>query len=99
MNKSWICNFGRDYYTLPNKNRLTGCKANKKAVDYQKAVKEIATIFKEKANETAFVISSHATNEELTIAKQLVDESGIKGNNPIPPFGAGLFLSPYCGLR
>jgi len=79
VNKSWMCDFGREYYIYPPKNRATGAKINHRAVDYGKFVSQVAALLKEHASETAFVVSAYATNEELTLAKQLVSHLGIKG--------------------
>jgi len=79
VNKSWMCDFARSYYMNPIKNRASGVTINHTAVDYQKIVKEIAALFKEHGKEMTFVVSSYATNEELALAKQLVDATGIKG--------------------
>lgn len=78
VNKSWMCDFARIYYMNPIKNRAAGVKINHKAVDYKKLVKEVAALLKEHGKEMAFVASAYATNEELTLAKQLVDSMGIK---------------------
>jgi len=79
VNRSWMCNFGRDYYLMPLKNRLTGFKMKKKDVTYQDITSEVAAIFKANASDFAFILSSYATNEELTLVKQLVDSLGVKG--------------------
>ncbi len=62
----------------PVKNRASGVKINHKAADYKKFVKEVAELVKDHGKEMAFVTSSYATNEELALAKQLVEASGIK---------------------
>jgi len=78
VNGSWMCDFARIYYMNPIKNRASGVKINHKAVDYKKFVNEVATLFKDHGKEMALVASSYATNEELALAKQLVESSGIK---------------------
>ncbi len=78
VNKSWMCDFGRDYYVSPQKNRLTGTKINGKSKPYQAFVQAVAVMLKENAGEVAFILSSHATNEELALAKQLTDHLGIQ---------------------
>ncbi len=79
VNKSWMCDFARIYYTNPIKNRAVGVRINHKAVDYKKFVKEVAGLFKDHGQQMALVASSYATNEELALAKQLVEAMGIKG--------------------
>lgn len=78
VNKSWMCDFARIYYMNPIKNRAMGVKINHTGVDYKKFIKEVAALFKEHGNEMAFVASAYATNEELALAKQLIDAMGIK---------------------
>jgi NADH-quinone oxidoreductase subunit G len=78
VNQSWMCDFGRDYYTHPTDNRLTGQQINKKAVDYPAFIKNVAAIFKEHGATMAMIVSSHATNEELALARQLVDVAKLK---------------------
>lgn len=77
VNKSWMCNFGRDFYLFSVENRLAGVSIDNKPVDYKKFIKEVAIILKNHATELAFVLSSHATNEELILGKQLIDELNI----------------------
>jgi NADH-quinone oxidoreductase subunit G len=78
VNKSWMCDFARIYYMNPVKNRASGVKINHNAVDYKKFVKEVAELIKDHCKEMAFVVSSYATNEELALARQLVQSTGIK---------------------
>ena len=78
VNKIWLCNWGRDLYTKPQPKRLTGLKINKKKVNYKKLISEVSQIIKTNAKDMAFIVSSHATNEELALVKQLVNETGIK---------------------
>ncbi len=79
VNKSWMCDFGREFYIFPTVKRTSGVKINHQYADYDKFVAELATLLKEQAGETAFVLSAYATNEELRLAKQLIDHLGIKG--------------------
>ncbi len=78
VNKSWMCDFARIYYMNPIKNRASGVRINHKAADYKKFVEEVAALFKEHGKGMAFVASAYATNEELALARQLVDAMGIK---------------------
>ena len=78
VNKSWMCDFARIYYMNPIKNRASGVSINHKPVDYKKFVQESAALFKDHGQEMAFIVSAYATNEELALAKQLVDSVGIK---------------------
>ena len=78
VNKSWMCDFGREYYINPIKNRTTGLKIEHKKVTQDKFVDEIASLFKDHAKEMAFIPSAYATNEELALAGQLVEKAGVK---------------------
>ena len=78
VNLSWMCNFGRDFYINSAKNRLTDTKINKKKVQYTKFIEAVSEILKENAKDMAFILSSHATNEELALAKQLIEHLKIK---------------------
>ncbi|MBN2008436.1 (2Fe-2S)-binding protein [candidate division KSB1 bacterium] len=78
VNKSWMCNFGRDYYVHPTAERLTSQRSKKNDLDYNTFIKEVTPIFKENGAKMAFIVSSHATNEELALAKQLADVIGVK---------------------
>lgn len=77
VNMEWMCDFARDYYTAPIKNRVTGANIDHKDVDYKKFITEVADEMKNHAKEMAVVVSAYATNEELAIAKQLVDSLNI----------------------
>jgi len=78
VNMSWMCDFARDYYMNPIKNRTSGISINHKSVDYKKIVEEITDLMKEHAKEMVFIVSSYGTNEELALAKQIVEAAEIK---------------------
>jgi len=78
VNKSWMCDFARDYYVNPVKNRTSGATINHKPVAYDKFVTEIASLLRDHAREMVFIVSSYATNEELAVAKQLGEAVSIK---------------------
>lgn len=78
VNKSWMCDFARDHYVNPIKNRTAGVKISHNQVDYKNFVAEVASLFKEHAKEMAFIVSAYATNEELALVKQLTDSSAVK---------------------
>ncbi|UCE04984.1 MAG: (2Fe-2S)-binding protein, partial [bacterium] len=78
VNQSWMCDFGRDFYINPIRNRLEGIKLKKARGNYKEYISEIAKLFKDNAKDMTFILSSYATNEELALAKQLVEQIGIK---------------------
>ena len=78
VNLSWMCDFGREYYLKPIKNRTSGVKIDHKKVDFEKFVTAIVELLKDHASEMVFIPSAYGTNEELALAKQLVDSAGIK---------------------
>lgn len=80
VNQNWMCDFGRDYYVQQSgqSSRLKGVIIDQKPVDYSDFVKTVAGVLKAGADKTAVVLSSHATNEELALAKQLIEHLGIK---------------------
>ncbi|MFZ5519505.1 MAG: 2Fe-2S iron-sulfur cluster-binding protein [Candidatus Zhuqueibacterota bacterium] len=77
VNITWMCDFGREYYTRPIKNRHTGISINHKPAEYKKFISEVAQQMKSNAHKLAFILSSYATNEELALAGQLADSLGI----------------------
>jgi len=77
INIIWMCDFGREYYTRSIKNRHIGVSIHHKPVDYQKFVTEVAQLLKNNASKLAFIVSAYATNEELTLARQIVESLGI----------------------
>lgn len=79
VNQNWLCDFGRDYYVQPDteNSRLKGISIDHKPAKYSEFVKTVAGELKENAAKTAVILSSHATNEELALAKQLIDHLGI----------------------
>lgn len=79
VNKSWMCDFGRDFCLNSSENRLTGATIKGKHVEYKKVIEDIAKVLKADSADTAFILSSHATNEELALVKQLVDTLKITG--------------------
>jgi len=79
VNKTWMCDFARDYYINPMKNRTAGVRIEHKKSTYDQGIDEIAALLKANAKNLAFILSSYATNEELALAKQLVESVGIKG--------------------
>lgn len=79
VNRHWMCDYGRDYYTQANGEiRLTGISINGQESDYSTLVESISEVLKANAASTAFILSSHATNEELAVARQLCEASGVK---------------------
>ncbi|MBN1352158.1 (2Fe-2S)-binding protein [candidate division KSB1 bacterium] len=80
VNQRWMCDFGRDFYldSSGEHTRLTGAQIDQKPVEYKDFVGAVAGSLKESAAKTAVVLSSHATNEELLLARQLIDHLGIK---------------------
>ena len=79
VNQSWMCDFARDYYIEPMKNRTSGTQVDHKNVTYENIIEETVSLFKDHGNEMTFILSAYATNEELTLAKQLIDSAGVKG--------------------
>jgi NADH-quinone oxidoreductase subunit G len=79
VNKSWMCDFAREYYMEPLKNRTSGLQVDHNNVTYKCFIEEMIALFKEHGDKMVFVISSYATNEELKLAKQLIDSTGVKG--------------------
>ena len=79
VNQSWMCDFARDFYIDPMKNRKSGTQVDHKNVTYENVVEEVVPLFKEHSSEMAFILSAYATNEELALAKQLIDSAGVKG--------------------
>ncbi len=79
VNKCWMCDFARDFYCNPKKNRTSGVRINHQPAGYETLVQEIVTLLKTHAPELAFVLSSYASNEELKLARQLIETVGIKG--------------------
>ena len=78
VNHSWMCDYGRERYYSVDHNRLTGIKINGGAKTYKSFVEDIAQLLKENADTFAVVLSSHATNEELSLMRQLCDSLGMK---------------------
>lgn len=79
VNKSWMCDFARDFYIDPIKNRTSGTLIDHKNVTYENLVENVVSLVKEHGSEMTFILSAYATNEELTLAKQLIDSAGVKG--------------------
>lgn len=77
VNKTWMCDYGRDYYLDATENRISGTHKNHSDVEYKSFVKDLADLLKKNSDKFAFVLSSHATNEELALVKQLVDQFKI----------------------
>ena len=78
VNKTWMCDFGRDYHMSKIKNRLFGAKINHQTATYKNFVESITRLIKDNAGKMAFILSGYATNEELKLARQLIEETGIK---------------------
>ncbi|MCI0514538.1 2Fe-2S iron-sulfur cluster-binding protein, partial [candidate division KSB1 bacterium] len=81
VNQDWMCDFGRDFYVQTNPEaRLTGCKIGGEPTPYSNFIAIVAEILKTQAKQLAFILSSHATNEELALAQQLCQILGIKSS-------------------
>lgn len=79
VNQEWMCDFGRDFMVNHStKSRLTGFTTDEKSVEYEDVVKAVAEILKQNAAGTALIVSSHATNEELTAMSKMCEIVGIK---------------------
>ena len=80
VNQNWMCDFGRDYTIQQSigNARLKGVSIDQKPVEYAEFLKTVAGVLKEGTDKTAVVLSSHATNEELILARQLIEHLGIK---------------------
>lgn len=78
VNKFWMCDFARDFYIQPMKNRTAGISINHKKAEYGDCIENVVTLMKDHAREMVFVLSGYATNEELILAKQLIEAAAIK---------------------
>jgi NADH-quinone oxidoreductase subunit G len=78
VNKSWMCDFARDFYVQPMKNRTKGITIDHKKADYKNMVEEVVSVFKQHGKQMAFILSAYATNEELMLAKQLIEACEVK---------------------
>ncbi|MBD3288566.1 2Fe-2S iron-sulfur cluster binding domain-containing protein [candidate division KSB1 bacterium] len=79
VNKSWMCDYGRDYMLSVPEQQLSGVKKDHSEIEYKSFVSGVAELLKKNANKFAVMLSSHATNEELALMKQMIDELKIKG--------------------
>ncbi len=75
VNQYWMCDFGRDYTLLHHpQTRLTGSQIAGKSVKYDLFLSSVAETLKKTGSKTGFIISSHATNEELKEAQKLCNK-------------------------
>jgi len=78
VNQYWMCDFGRDYYLQATADRLTGARIEGNSTTYENFVTVVADVLKNNAADTAFILSSHATNEELAAAQKVCAQLGIQ---------------------